>query len=393
MHRIIFIFMLLSAFAHCNLLSQEVRGVWLTTNAGLDWPEKKTTVEERKKALVNMLDRLEKAHFNYVLFQVQANGDVVWDSKIQPAMEQFTGDGARRLDYDVCGFVIDECHKRGMKCHAWVVPYRLGTAAAASKYRKNHVGHAIYKHPDMCVKYRGAYYLDPGLPSVRKYLIKLYKELLEKYDFDGINLDYTRYPGNDFPDSGSFRRHNPHKLDKNDWRRDNINRFVTELYKTVKKIDRDIIVGSAPIGTYKNVKDYKNTTAYESFQQDPGAWIASRHHDVIIPQMYWGEDFGFSAHLSTWVDVADGQSLIVGLAPYKMVEGKWTASDVIQLMKKATAVKGVDGVCFFRAAHILGDDKRVKELYKYLVDNPPCPEAKTMPHNEKPIESVEKFLE
>ena len=139
----------------------------------------------------------------------------------------------------------------------------------------------------MCVKYRGAYYLDPGLPSVRKYLIKLYKELLEKYDFDGINLDYTRYPGNDFPDSGSFRRHNPHKLDKNDWRRDNINRFVTELYKTVKKIDRDIIVGSAPIGTYKNVKDYKNTTAYESFQQDPGAWIASRHHDVIIPQMYY----------------------------------------------------------------------------------------------------------
>ena len=71
MHRIIFIFMLLSAFAHCNLLSQEVRGVWLTTNAGLDWPEKNTTVEERKKALVNMLDRLEKAHFNYVLFQVQ----------------------------------------------------------------------------------------------------------------------------------------------------------------------------------------------------------------------------------------------------------------------------------------------------------------------------------
>ncbi len=393
MHRIIIIFMLLLAGVPCGLIAQEVRGVWLTTNAGLDWPDKNATVEERKKKLVDMLDRLEKAHFNLVLFQVQANGDVAWDSKIQPAMEQFTGNGVRRLDYDVCRFVIDECHKRGMKCHAWVVPYRLGTEAAASKYRNNHVGHAIYRHRDMCVKYRGAYYLDPGLPSVRKYLVKLYKELLEKYDFDGINLDYTRYPGDDFPDGASFRRHNSHKLDKNDWRRDNINRFVAELYKAVKKIDRNIAVGSAPIGTYKNVKGYKNTTAYGSFQQDPGEWIASRHHDLVIPQMYWGEDFGFSTHLSTWVDVADGQSLIVGLAPYKMVEGKWTASDVIQLMNKAVKAKGVDGVCFFRAAHILGNDRRVKELYNYLVDNPPSPAVKKVSRKEKPIESVEKFLE
>ena len=106
---------------------REVRGVWLTTNGGMDWPAGRYDESSQKKLLVEMLDRLAEANFNMVLFQVQANGDVAWNSSLQPAMESLTGNGSRSLSYDVCRFVIDECHKRSMECHAWVVPFRIGS--------------------------------------------------------------------------------------------------------------------------------------------------------------------------------------------------------------------------------------------------------------------------
>lgn len=386
----IFVTLALLVLSVTRLSAGEVRGVWLTTNAGLDWPGSVYDVEAQKKSLADMLDRLRKAHFNLVVFQVQANGDVAWDSRLQPAMASLTGDGSKTPGYDVCRYVIDECHRRGMECHAWVVPFRLGTAKNASQYSSGKVKHPVRSHPELCVRYKGASYLDPGNPATRAYLVALYRELVERYDFDGINLDYTRYPGVDFPDGASFRKYNPGRLGRDDWRRDNINRFVVELYDMVKSVRPEMTVGSAPIGTYKNVKHYKNSTAYDTYHQDPVAWIAGGHHDMIIPQMYWTEKFGFSDHIGTWVAGAGGHPVIVGLAPYKIVESGWTADDVIGLMKKASSCDGVGGVCFFRAAHVLGNQPEVKKLYRYLVKHKPA--ASKRRHADK-AESVEKFLE
>ncbi len=376
--------------------SPEVRGVWLTTNGGLDWPGKVYEPVKQRKLLTDMLDKLEKAHFNLVIFQVQANGDVAWDSSIQPAMEALTGCGSDKLKYDVCRFVIDECHKRGMACYAWVVPFRVGSASHAAKYAKSKIKHPLKSHKKLCVKFNGTYYLDPGLPATRKYLTELYRELVKKYDFDGINLDYTRYPGAAFPDKASFSRNNPGKMDKDDWRRDNINRFVAEVYDMVKSEKPGMTVGSAPVGTYKNIKHYKNSTAFDTYHQDPGQWIESSHHDMIIPQMYWTEEAGFSDHLATWTKIAAGKKLIIGLAPYKIAEAGWTPEVVTSQIEKALSKPEVSGVCFFRTAHILGDHPKVKKLYEYLEKNTPDKSARRHSRHEDEEsveESVEKFLE
>ena len=333
-----------------SLPAREVRAVWLTTNSGLDWPGNVYDEKGQKKLLRDMLDRLQRAHFNMILFQVQANGDVAWDSSFQPAMVALTGDGSKSLGYDLCRFVIDECHKRDMECHAWVVPFRLGSPANSAKYASNKVKHPVRSKSGLCVKFNGSYYLDPGNPATREYLLALYRELVEKYDFDGINLDYTRYPGKAFPDRASFRKYNPGKLNK----------------------------------------DYGNSTAFDTFQQDPVQWIESGHHDLIIPQMYWDEKFGFSDHLDTWVNFASGKNIIVGLAPYKMLEGGWSSDIVVSQIEKALSRKEVSGVCFFRARHLLGDEPEVKALYRYLVKHKPKG-GKSHKHNK--VESVEKFLE
>ena len=109
-----------------------------------------------------MLDRLAEANFNMVLFQVQANGDVAWNSSLQPGHGVADGNGSRNLSYDVCRFVIDECHKRSMECHAWVVPFRIGSSRNAARYASNKVKHPLKSHRDLCVLYSGGYYLDPG---------------------------------------------------------------------------------------------------------------------------------------------------------------------------------------------------------------------------------------
>lgn len=349
----------------------EVRAVWLTTNGGLDWPKSEYDAEAQKLSLINILDKLNAANFNTIIFQAQVKGDVAWQSSIQPAMRYFTGDGSKGLSYDVSEFVIEECHKRNMECHAWIVPYRIGTVSDANKYVNNAVKHPTASNPELCVLYNDAYYLDPGLPATREYLLDLYRELISNYNFDGINFDYTRYPGSTFDDAASYAAYNPDALPKEDWRRQNINTFIAEFYEMAKNINPDIKVGAAPIGTYKNVPGYGNATAYGSYYQDACQWMQSGNHDLLIPQMYWNESKGFSPNMTTWVNNCDGRQIVVGLAPYKLIDSNnWETSVITDQIEKVRAKDGMSGVCFFRTDHVLDfTQTKIATLYSELSNN------------------------
>ena len=156
-------------------------------------------------------------------------------------------------------------------------------------------------------------------------------------------------------------------MTKDDWRRQNINMFVADLYGMVKSIKPNMLVGSAPIGTYKNVANTRNATAYDSFQQDPGQWISAGCHDLVIPQMYWDEKAGFSLHLDTWKKTAlPSCHLVVGLAPYEMMDAGWSVDQVLSQIAKTRKAEGVEGVCFFRTEHVLGKHSKAKKLYDKL---------------------------
>ena len=368
----LFALVLASAISIYAQPKHEIRAVWLTTNGGLDWPKGEYDVETQKENLCEILDKLAAANFNTIIFQAQVKGDVLWESTIQPAYRYVTGNGSNRLSYDVSEFVIEECHKRNMECHAWIVPYRIGTTSDANKYKSNSVKHPITTHPELCVEYNSAYYLDPGLPKTREYLLDVYRELISNYNYDGVNFDYTRYPGSDFDDADSYAAYNPEGLPKDDWRRQNINTFIAEFYEMAKGINPDIKVGAAPIGTYKNVSGHGNMTAYGSVYQDACQWMQSGNHDLLIPQMYWNEKNGFSPNMSTWVTNCDGRQLVIGLAPYKMVDGTndWETNVITDQIEKIRAQKGTSGVCFFRTDHVIDDSQsKIADLYNELQDN------------------------
>ena len=363
---------LVSALSISAQPKYEVRAVWLTTNSGLDWPKGVYDETTQKENLCEILDKLADANFNTIIFQAQVKGDVLWESTMQPAMRAITGNGSKSMSYDVSEYVIEECHKRNMECHAWIVPYRIGTSSDANKYVSNKVKHPFTTNPELCVEYNGSYYLDPGLPETREYLLDVYRELIFNYDYDGVNFDYTRYPGSDFDDADSYAKYNPDGLPKDDWRRQNINTFIAEFYDMAKSINPNIKVGAAPIGTYKNVLGYGNMTAYGSVYQDACQWMQSGNHDLLVPQMYWNEKNGFTPNMSTWVTNCDGRQLVIGLAPYKMVDGSndWEVSVITDQIEKIRNNDGTSGVCFFRADHIIDDSQaKIADLYDELQNN------------------------
>ena len=363
---------LVSALSISAQPKYEVRAVWLTTNSGLDWPKGVYDETTQKENLCEILDKLADANFNTIIFQAQVKGDVLWESTMQPAMRAITGNGSKSMSYDVSEYVIEECHKRNMECHAWIVPYRIGTSSDANKYVSNKVKHPLTTNPELCVEYNGSYYLDPGLPETREYLLDVYRELIFNYDYDGVNFDYTRYPGSDFDDADSYAKYNPDGLPKDDWRRQNINTFIAEFYDMAKSINPNIKVGAAPIGTYKNVLGYGNMTAYGSVYQDACQWMQSGNHDLLVPQMYWNEKNGFTPNMSTWVTNCDGRQLVIGLAPYKMVDGSndWEVSVITDQIEKIRNNDGTSGVCFFRADHIIDDSQaKIADLYDELQNN------------------------
>lgn len=363
---------LVSALSISAQPKYEVRAVWLTTNSGLDWPKGVYDETTQKENLCEILDKLADANFNTIIFQAQVKGDVLWESTMQPAMRAITGNGSKSMSYDVSEYVIEECHKRNMECHAWIVPYRIGTSSDANKYVSNKVKHPFTTNPELCVEYNGSYYLDPGLPETREYLLDVYRELIYNYDYDGVNFDYTRYPGSDFDDADSYAKYNPDGLPKDDWRRQNINTFIAEFYEMAKSINPNIKVGAAPIGTYKNVLGYGNMTAYGSVYQDACQWMQSGNHDLLVPQMYWNEKNGFTPNMSTWVTNCDGRQLVIGLAPYKMVDGSndWEVSVITDQIEKIRNNDGTSGICFFRADHIIDDSQaKIADLYDELQNN------------------------
>lgn len=360
---------IMAVSAQAETPKREVRAVWLETVDNLDWP--KTTGESaQKQELCALLDQLAAANFNTILFQAQARGDVAWISEKQPAMYEFTKNYADGLPYDVAQYVIDECHKRCMECHATIIPYRLGPKWRANGYNQE-AKHPYKSHPELCVTYNNQLYLDPGNPATTTYLLDVYRELLTNYNFDGVSFDYCRYPGSDFDDAASYKAYNPEGLPKDQWRRNNINKFIAAFYELVQETNPHVKVGAAPIGTYKNLPGYGNATAYGSYYQDACQWVQSGNCHTLYPQMYWNETYGFTPNMGTWVDNMDGRQFVVGLAAYKMIDSTndWEVSEVTDQIEKVRNQRGACGVCFFRALNVLeGQGTKPTELYNALKD-------------------------
>lgn len=358
----------------------EIRAAWITTIGGLDWPTVKATsaygIKRQKEELCKQLDMLKEANFNTVLFQTRLRGDVIYPSIYETFAESLAGKTGRNPGYDPLKFAIEECHKRGMEIHAWMVCIPAGNDRQVKLLGKQSV---VKKKPTMCIHFKRAWYLDPGNPETAKYLAAIAKEITMNYDIDGIHLDYIRYPENaeNFPDGKTFRKYGKGKT-ISQWRRDNITSIVREIYNDVKLIKPWVKVSSSPVGKYDDTRRYssKGWNAYNAVYQDAKLWLKTGIHDAIFPMMYFRDNHFYPFALD-WEEKKHGRFVVPGLGIYflKQKAHEW---DINEIMRQIyfTRRNGLDGQAFFRNEFLMKNtcgltDSLKCRFYTYPAAVPP----------------------
>lgn len=358
----------------------EIRAAWITTIGGLDWPTVKATsaygIKRQKEELCKQLDMLKEANFNTVLFQTRLRGDVIYPSIYETFAESLAGKTGRNPGYDPLKFAIEECHKRGMEIHAWMVCIPAGNDRQVKLLGKQSV---VKKKPTMCIHFKRAWYLDPGNPETAKYLAAIAKEITMNYDIDGIHLDYIRYPENaeNFPDGKTFRKYGKGKT-ISQWRRDNITSIVREIYNDVKLIKPWVKVSSSPVGKYNDTRRYssKGWNAFNAVYQDAKLWLETGIHDAVFPMMYFRNNQFYPFALD-WEENKHGRFVVPGLGIYflKQKAHEWDINEIIRQIYFIRR-NGLDGQAFFRNEFLMKNtcgltDSLKCRFYTYPAAVPP----------------------
>lgn len=358
----------------------EIRAVWLTTLGGMDWPGIKANTpenrERQKEELRQVLDRLQAAHFNTVLLQTRLRGDLIYPSKYETFPEALTGFTGKNPGYDVLRFAIDECHKRGMELHAWLVSIPIGNARQVRLLGKESV---VKKQPQLCKRFEDSWYLDPGQPGTADYLSDIAEEITRNYDIDGIHLDYIRYPenGRRFPDNDTYRKYGKGQP-KDEWRRQNITHIVSEIYRTVKALKPWVKVSSSPIGKFNDTQRYSSRgwNGYAAVYQDAQNWLQAGIHDAVFPMMYFTGNQFYPFALD-WVENSNHRFVVPGLGIYFLhpAEKNWKLDEIGRQIYFSRQ-HGASGQAYFRNRFLLDNTKQLLDelqtnFYRYPAVVPP----------------------
>lgn len=335
----------------CNTQTpkHEVRAVWLTTIGGIDWPhsyaQSSRSIDKQKMELIRILDRLQEAHINTVLLQTRIRGTMIYPSQYEPWDGCLSGFPGKSPGYDALQFAIDECHKRGMELHAWVVTIPIGkwNGLGCQSLRK--------RFPKMVCKIEGDGYMNPEMPQTATYLANICREITHRYDVDGIHLDYIRYPE-------TWK-----KIGNLDKARQNITRIVEKIHEAVKGEKPWVKLSCSPIGKFDDLSRYwsHGWNAYTKVAQDAQGWLRNGLMDELFPMMYFRGD-QFYPFAIDWQENSDGKIIAPGLGIYFLdpKEGKWNIQDVTAEMFHLRNIG--QGHAFFRCKFLLDNHQGIYDF-------------------------------
>ena len=286
---------------------REFRGAWIQCVNG---QFRGIGTEAMQKTLSYQLDELQKDGCNVIIFQVRPECDALYESKYEPWSYYLTGQQgvAPRPYWDPLAWMIEQSHKRGMELHAWINPYRAKTKVAHA----NASNHVVSQHPERCFEYDGLTLLNPALKENRDYICQVVTDILERYNVDGLHIDDYFYPyptpGIPIPDNAYFRADSQGFTDIGDWRRNNVNLFIEQLWATIRTVKPWVKFGVSPFGVYRNVKNDPNGSQtnglqnYDQLYADVLLWVKNGWVDYCVPQIYWeiGNKAADYAELMNW---------------------------------------------------------------------------------------------
>ena len=339
---------------------REFRGAWIQCVNGHC---QGITPEKMQQTLRYQLNELLKDGCNAIIFQVRPECDALYISSIEPWSRFLTGEqglAPNRL-WDPLQWMITECHKRGMELHAWINPYRARTKGT-TKVAANHMS---AKKPEDFIKYEGQLYFNPSLQSNRDYICSIVRDIVNRYDVDGLHIDDYFYPyptaGKEFADDKWFKSSGA--KDKGTWRRENVNTLIYQLHRTVREAKPWVKFGVSPFGIYRNEGSWEfgsktnGLQCYDDLYADVLYWIEQGWVDYCIPQVYW--EIGHKAAdydtlVKWWAKYASNRPLYIGQDVQRTVKakdaGSATGNQQAEKYRMQRAQANVQGSCFWDAA-------------------------------------------
>ena len=299
---------------------REFRGAWIQCVNG---QFQGMTTQMMQETLTYQLNELQKMGVNAIIFQVRPECDALYQSSIEPWSRFLTGQQGKAPNpyWDPLQWMIDQCHARSMELHAWINPYRAktkGTTALATT-------HVVIRHPERCFDYDGLKILNPGIPENRDYICQVARDIVTRYDVDGIHMDDYFYPypvaGQSIPDDVQYQQYSNGIKDRGDWRRYNVNLFIKQFYETVHQAKPWVKVGISPFGIYRNKKNNaigSNTNGlqnYDDLYADVLLWINNGWLDYCVPQIYWEighKSADYDTLIRWWNQYAGQRPLYIG---------------------------------------------------------------------------------
>ena len=340
-------------------VQREFRGVWVASVGNIDWPSKAgLSTEQQQTELIALLEKAVALRFNAIVLQVRPGCDALYASKLEPWTEYLTGTMGRAPEpyYDPLAFAVTEAHRRGLELHAWCNPFRARHASAKTPVAASHISRT---RPELVRTYGKLLWLDPGEPLVQEHSLRVILDVVRRYDVDGVHLDDYFYPYRekdaakkpiDFPDDPSWRKYQKAggKLDREDWRRDNVNRFIQRLYSSVKAEKAWVKVGISPFGIWRPgvPTGIRGMDSTQEIYADSLKWFRSGWVDYFSPQLYWSIDApeqSFPVLLKWWATQNTApRHLWPGLSAATIGPAR-SADEVIKQLQLTRAQPGASG--------------------------------------------------
>ncbi|MDD3382407.1 MAG: family 10 glycosylhydrolase [Bacilli bacterium] len=361
----------------------QFRAVWVTPHVN-DIAKFQSTLQY-KAEISKVIQIMKYFNLNVMIYHVRALNDAFYESELNPWTSYLKGFNVDP-GWDPLPWIIEECHRNGIEFHAWLNPYRVRAAGATLEqiatlyqdYPNNPASNvANMLAGDTTI------ILNPGLPNVRTFLVNTCMEIVENYDVDAIHFDDYFYTSA-VDDSATFAANNPGGLTISNWRREQINIFIQNLYNALNNYNstnnKFVQLGISPTGVYRNVNSYAASLSgtydingnysgvgtytvsqehYESYlYADTKKWIEEEWIDYILPQTYWSieHDKAPYADIISWwnkvvenkdVNLYSGIGLYYNRLPSAGFSWATNPEEVVNQFKIMSTLDNVSGFSIF----------------------------------------------
>ncbi|MCH7870300.1 MAG: family 10 glycosylhydrolase [Planctomycetes bacterium] len=268
--------------------------------------------------------------FNTVLWQVRGNGTTAYPSSIEPWAKEFDH---RDPGFDPLALAVSEAHKQGLRIEAWVnvLPGWRGPKPPPIRSQLYHARPEWFMYDaegrrQPLDKFYAI--INPCLPEVRRYLVSVFREIVTKYDVDGLHLDYVRYAWETTPRAKQIYPRDPATLalyrrdtgkhpddDSRAWDRWRADR-LTQLVASI----REMLGRERPDASLTAAVTPDPALAYSRYHQSGADWLAAGLLDAVMPMTYVPELQRLERYVQAYKQAG---RVIPGLGVYKLDHGQF----------------------------------------------------------------------